>query len=136
MIHELPPSLRIGVPSIDKEHLDLVRLLDRLTHDTRTNIGPVEFSEIFSRLGGLMVEHFASEERIFKACGMPLADVKSHVSAHRKILRQYVQLNSHLLENDAHTFADTAEAVKEWIIDHLLEHDVKIREYVGASLQE
>jgi hemerythrin len=127
----LPPSLLIGVPSIDREHQDLLLLLVRLSHHPEAHMQSEPISEILLRLGEQLDGHFRAEERLFGACGMPRDDVLLHVQAHHQILEQYAQLNLDLMQGNVPALADFAQMVKEWIVDHLLEHDVKIKQYLA-----
>jgi hemerythrin-like metal-binding protein len=128
----LPPFLLIGVPSIDREHQDLLVLLVRLSHNPDAHMQSEPIAETLRRLGEQLGRHFRNEERLFGSCGMPRQDVLAHVKAHQKILAQYAQLNSDLMQGNEPALADIAQLVKEWIVDHLLEHDVKIPQYLAA----
>jgi hemerythrin-like metal-binding protein len=129
---DLPIELRIGVPSIDSEHFHLVMLLDCLI------LGPTEtsqaerFSEVLHALGQQIAHHFNSEEMFFRSCGMPYHEVSAHIQAHDAILEQYAQLNMDMMANEAQALSGAARMIKQWILGHLLEHDVKIRQYVAA----
>lgn len=128
----LPPSLLIGVPSIDSEHETLVELLDRLIKSPHVLPGTETFSEILSQLGGQLMEHFNSEERYIRSCGLPQEEVMAHIEAHDLIVEQYTQLNLKMMADLSHTLSDAAQLIKRWIIEHLLEHDMKIRQYAGG----
>lgn len=128
----LPAELLIGVPSIDREHHELVRHLDRLIYNDNVIPDSAHFSEVFSQLGGLIIKHFNSEETVIRSCGMPLEEIHVHVQAHDAILEQYTQLNDDLMGDKARTMSEIAATMKNWIIDHLLAHDINIRQYVVA----
>ena len=129
----LPPELLIGVLSIDREHHALVTLLDRLILRPKGNLGSAHFSEVLSLLGNMLTEHFNNEEMCFTACGMPADDVRAHQKAHNEILEQYTQLNLDLMANKVISPTDVARMIKEWIVDHLVEHDLKIRPYASSQ---
>ena len=130
----IDPSLMIGVPVIDKEHHDLVQLLDRLISNPEAFPGTESFSEVLSKIGEQLKLHFTNEERLFKAVGMPEADVTSHIQAHLRIFEQYTQLNLDLMQGNISNRAKTLRIIKEWVIDHVVHHDLKIREYRAAAL--
>lgn len=128
----LPQELRIGVPSIDREHLELVTLLDNLTNDPSVHLESESFSELISRLGNLVNGHFSNEETFLRSCGMPLDEVAAHVEAHHEILYQYAQLNYARIGNNDLALSKVTKMVNEWIVAHLLNYDVKIRRYAPA----
>jgi hemerythrin-like metal-binding protein len=131
-MHSHSPGLPIGVPSIDREHHDLVVRLERLINHDDVTPNSARFSEVFSELGRLLAAHFRNEENLFKSCGMPLDDIEAHIDAHHAILEQYVQMNDDLMQGKERPMMEIAAMIKNWVIGHLLAHDVKIREYVSA----
>jgi hemerythrin-like metal-binding protein len=128
----LPPSLRIGVPSIDKEHHALVSQLDRLNDSPDAHPRSEVFLDILHQLGDAIGAHFDHEEAYLKSCGMPVHEVTEHVQAHTEILDQYVRLNLDLMEGKPVVYAEVLLMIKRWIIDHLMRHDLRIRSYVRA----
>ena len=126
-------SLRVGVSSIDREHLDLVAHLDRLHANLDANPGTDAFSEVLSRLGQQINAHFDSEEAILRDCGMPAQTVLDHIRAHTEILDQYARLNLELMRGKAVSRDEALVMIREWIVEHVLNHDMKIAEYASAT---
>ncbi len=126
-------SLRVGVPSIDREHLDLVAHLDRLQADADANPGTDAFSEVLSHLGRQINAHFDSEEVILRDCGMPAQSVLGHMRAHTEILDQYARLNLELMHGKPVSREEALVMIREWIVEHVLNHDMKIAEYASAT---
>jgi hemerythrin len=128
--------LLIGVPSIDREHEELLSLLVRFSHANGARQSAEHIAEIAIRLGEQLGQHFRSEERILGSIGMPRDDVLRHVQAHREIIAKCAQLNLDLTEGKTLDLADVAQMVKVWIVDHLLAHDTKIRQYLAVPPQK
>ena len=126
-------SLRVGVPSIDREHLDLVAHLDRLQADADANPGTDAFSEVLSHLGRQINAHFDSEEVILRDCGMPAQSVLGHMRAHTEILDKYARLNRELMHGKPVSREEALVMIREWIVEHVLNHDMKIAEYASAT---
>jgi hemerythrin-like metal-binding protein len=131
----LPPSLRIGVPSIDNEHHALMSQLDRLNRNPEAHPRSEAFLDILNQLGEQIGAHFENEEAYLRSCGMPHEKVAEHVQAHTEILDQYVRLNLDLMEGKPVTRADVLLMIKRWIVDHVVRHDLCIRRYLEPSLQ-
>lgn len=123
-------AIRIGLPVIDGEHVALVRQLDQLSADGDAHPGGDAFSEVLSRLGRQINAHFDSEEEILRTCGMPPQLVLEHINAHTEILEQYARLNLDLMAGKLHTRDEALGLVRRWIVDHVLTHDIKIRDYL------
>lgn len=123
----------IGVRSIDEAHEELIGQLDLLMSDADALVDSVHFSEIFSQLGLAITEHFRDEEAVFKALPMPTDLVAGHIQAHNDILRQYTQINLDLMDGIRPGRADVLAMIRAWILDHLLEHDLVIRDYLTEA---
>lgn len=126
-------AIRVGLPVIDREHVALVRQLDRLNADKEAQPGSEAFSEILSRLGRQINAHFDSEEEILRTCGMPPELVLEHIQAHTEILEQYARLNLELMAGKLHSRDEALGLVRRWIVDHVLNHDVRICEYLPGA---
>ena len=126
----LNPMLLIGVPAIDKEHGELARQLDALTANPQDQPDSANFLETLSQLGVQINTHFNNEERLFKSLGMPEALVSSHLRAHTDILVQYTQLNMDIMQKEVPDRADVLKLIKNWIIEHIVRHDLTIRDYL------
>ena len=129
----IDPSLLIGVPSIDKEHYELVLQLDRLISHPESCPGTESFSEALSQVGGQFKAHFINEEGILKSIGMPEIDVANHVQAHSLILGQYAQLNLDQMQGKVVSRYEALQMIKGWIISHVVHHDLKIREFIPSG---
>ncbi|MFB0934695.1 MAG: hemerythrin family protein [Propionivibrio sp.] len=128
----LAPAMLIGIPSIDKAHEELLWQLDRLMSNPDAPVNSEPFSEVLSQLGLAITAHFRDEENIFKALPMPEDLVASHVQAHTDILRQYAQLNFDLMNGMPLGRSGVLAKIREWILGHLLEHDLRIRDFLAT----
>ena len=126
----LEPHLLIGVPSIDREHGVLVSLLNRLIDRPEATPESEAFADLLSRLGGEIAAHFRSEEKIFTSSGMPSHLAEQHIQAHSEILEQYTELNLEFMKGRAYDRAEVLTLIRNWIIEHLMLHDVRIRDYL------
>ena len=127
------PSLALGVPSIDREHFALLAHLDRLLINESALPGSEAFSEALGRIGPQISTHFENEEGYMRRCGMPPDDVAAHVAAHHQILEQYVQLNYDLMKGRVPTRSDALQMIRAWIVDHVRQHDLRIRDYLPQN---
>jgi len=131
----LSPEFRIGVPSIDREHHGLVKLLDQLIYDPSATLKSERFSDFLNSFRKQVVAHFNNEEIFFRSCGMPHEDIAAHLEAHGTILEQYAELNFDLMDDKDRAMSEVARMIKGWILVHLVEHDLKICQYVSVLEQ-
>lgn len=130
ILPDIDPSLLIGVPVIDEEHYDLFARLAALDGNIEATPCSAAFSEILSRLGQQIGAHFDSEEKVFRSLDLPADDVLSHIQAHTAILDQYTQLNLDLMAGQALVRSEVLAMIRRWIVDHLMDHDIKIRNFL------
>lgn len=125
-------GLLTGAPSIDSEHRSLIDLLGRLMSGQSAGEPHSEpFNQILGQIGNQMIEHFADEEAILKACGMPAEHVVDHVCAHGEIIRQYTELQFDLMSGKLLTRPQVLQMIQGWVISHLFEYDLRIRPFAA-----
>ncbi len=126
-------SLQIGLPEVDRQHAALIREFNRLVEDAQASPSNERFTEVLSRLGCQIGDHFRFEEGLFAGLGMGRDEIDAHVAAHLEIVSQYVELNLELMTHlRSHTRAEVLGQVQHWIADHIVSHDLKMRDYLPA----
>lgn len=115
------------------EHRALFRQLDRLVENTHATPDSESFTEALTHLGVQIRAHFGNEEAVMQSFGLPDHDLAAHVEAHSEILRQYTDLNLALMNEKKLERSKVLAMIKQWIIEHLLEHDVKIRRFIPST---
>ena len=111
------------------------RRCDDLFADTDQAVskGNIELAlAAFEHFRSAMLAHFDSEEAILRDCGMPAQTVLDHIRAHTEILDQYARLNLELMHGKAVSRDEALVMIREWIVEHVLNHDMKIAEYASA----
>jgi PAS domain S-box-containing protein/hemerythrin-like metal-binding protein len=129
----IDPSLMTGVAFVDQEHHDLVLQLDRLLSDPYAYPGTLVFAQIVAQIGAQIEAHCGNEEKLFAAIGMPEKDVALHVQAHRLILEQCAALNHKLQEGKVPNRSEALRMLRNWIINHIVQHDFKIQAYLPGG---
>ena len=127
-------SLKVGEATIDEEHESLFRLLQKL-REAPQDRGPGGFGDVLSEFGEILMAHFEHEESFFKRLAMPEALVQSHLRSHREIVHQYAELCLALIEDDGIDRESILAMIQEWIVFHLIQHDLKLRPYAEALAQ-
>jgi hemerythrin-like metal-binding protein len=121
------PSLGRGIRrSLDREHQALVKSLDCVIQNLEANPLSENVREILSRIGGQLIDHFESEEKVIKGLGMPDDAVARHIDAHIAIIEQITRLSIALMKGETISRDALIATLKRWIVDHLSEHDLKI----------
>lgn len=129
-----PPdaALLVGIPSVDHEHAELMSEIGRLIGPPAVRLDSERFSEVVSRLGRKLAEHFEHEEALLERSGLPADEVAAHRRAHRDILEQYTALQFDLMSRAALEPAAVFAMIRSWIVGHLVAHDLRLRPFAGT----
>ena len=128
-----PETLWIGDPLIDSEHRALLRALGEITIASDTPEGRRDFFDVLSQFGGALSSHFEHEEALMRSIAMPDAAYAAHVQAHETIVEQYAVLNIDLMQGRQAPRNSVRQLVRQWILDHIIHHDLAIRDYLALA---
>lgn len=123
-------NLATGIAIIDSQHRGLLDLANRL-HDALGG-GTASHEELGDILDGLMeytVNHFITEEELFKRFGYP--EEASHVESHNRFTSRTLDLLQRHEAGEA-VGADALTFVKDWLVNHIMGSD---KAYVPFLLQ-
>lgn len=126
-------ALLVGIPAVDNEHAELMSEIGRLIGPPAVPLDSERFSEVISRLGRKLAEHFEHEEAIIARCGLPADEAAAHRRAHREILEQYTALQFDLMSRVELDPAVVFAMVRSWIVGHLIAYDMRLRVFAPAA---
>lgn len=127
-------QFRTDISSIDEEHQDLVRAVDRLP-DTVAAGGEADFLARLDRLFDEVQDHFAREERIMRNIVLP--DLHHHIALHHRLLSEVREAREQLARNfDAHTPRAIKDYLRYWLVHHITAEDIKIRHHLHHDLEQ
>lgn len=125
-------ALLVGIPLVDSEHAGLMAEIGRLIGPPAVHLDSERFSEVISRLGRMLAEHFEHEEKLIVQSGLPADQVDAHCRAHREIIEQYTELQLSLMSGATQDPAAIMTMIRSWIVDHLVIHDMRLRPYAAS----
>lgn len=130
MLVEWREEYKVGVPSVDHEHQELIALInavhDRLTApDSHLEVGDF-LGEIFARISA----HFALEERIMRAAGYD--QYTEHKTDHERLLDEIRDIMDDY--EDLRLFDERllGERLRVWFTEHFKTHDARLHNRLGA----
>jgi hemerythrin-like metal-binding protein len=125
-------GLSVHIPEIDAEHQQFLRLIYELNEAI---IGRMDVQEIKKRMQFLLddaVKHFAHEEALFREWGYPEAN--EHALRHAQALQSLSEIMRHFDRGGVdYEWIDAGLKVKEALIGHMLNEDMKYRDYCKAA---
>jgi len=124
----------LGVPFIDADHRVLVDLLNRMYDASRAAGSLGDIGGILSALVDYTHYHFAREERAQFAAHYP--DIREHRAQHAALTGEARRLfESFRAAPDEVEVGDLVDFLSDWLMDHILLHDMAVKPYLLANLE-
>jgi diguanylate cyclase (GGDEF)-like protein/hemerythrin-like metal-binding protein len=114
---------RSGNNTIDLDHLELLRLGNQLVEDSYTIYTYEEAVSRYNEVLDHIAAHFDQEEKILAAAGF--GGLEEHKKAHQELLESAVAFRENLKEDKINAQQFFNYLMKELIVCHLTEEDVK-----------
>jgi hemerythrin len=120
------------IPEIDAEHQRFIRLVNELNEAI---VGRMGLEEIKRRMQAIVddaVAHFVHEEALFRGWGYPAA--REHAEKHAQIILALREIMARFEHGGTeYEWIDAGLQIKKALIEHLLNEDMKYRDYRLAS---
>lgn len=127
-------NLSMYIPEIDTEHQHFIRLVNELNEAI---IARMNKKNIKSRMRAILDDaamHFAHEEAAFKEWGYP--DAKQHAQKHAQIISFLNEIMEGIDRGRmAHGWLEGGLEMKQVLIQHILNDDMRYRDYHVAQGQ-
>ncbi len=113
----------VGIPTIDKQHLRCLSLLNSLHLVMMGEKSRKAASDILIDLQDHLVEHFKHEEVLFLQTQYP--EREQHKQLHDAFLEKFVAMTCKIKDPTALPTLDEEELVRNWLREHILSADHK-----------
>lgn len=120
----------VGIPTLDNQHMGLVRLLNELYDAMNKNTTNVAVGKIIGELLDYTLIHFHTEEQLLKHHNYP--DFESHKQEHENLATKAKSYHEQYKSGDHNIAYDLMEFLSDWIINHILDTDKKYSSYLKA----
>ena len=120
----------VDVPEIDRQHKELMNLLNDAIHHSSGN--PMEERAYFNKRIevsiNFIIKHFEMEEQFLSKT--KYEKYNEHKMEHKKILEEIQNKKEEIQSNELEVdLKNMTEYLKEWLINHIKEYDKKAKEY-------
>ncbi len=122
----------MGMDEIDEQHHRLFVLVNRLHQAVVDGAEQSTIGEILDELIDYTVNHFDTEEKIFKENNYPEYEV--HKQQHDDLTAQVVELQSKFREGSATISFEVLDFLSEWLTNHTLDSDRKYVLFMNQCL--
>lgn len=125
------PSLAVGVPAIDRQHVELFDRLDRLLEAARAGRSAAEVGRLLGFLEDYVVTHFGAEEGLMEARGYP--ELAAHRAEHARFADDLAALLREFLDDGATTLlvVHVNARVTAWLREHIYRADQALGRFLA-----
>ena len=126
-------ALKLGIPSVDEQHRELVELLNRLAALSSSEVGAEARDDMLELLGHIYqhtVVHFLHEEELMAAIDYP--DLAAHRDEHHMLLAELRSFVHQIENGDTVLDAKSIHALRDWLVVHISSSD---RPFAAAYIQ-
>ncbi|PWI31858.1 hypothetical protein DI392_18425 [Vibrio albus] len=123
----------MGIAEVDKEHKQLVYLLNVLANHIVLQLDMSKVNSAFDELIAFTSYHFKSEEKIWNAC-LPQEDfILQHEKEHEDLLSGIIQLKNEFPDiSKENRIEQSLGILCRWLVTHMLKGDL----YLATMVQE
>lgn len=123
-INDLMPwgrRLALGIPEVDKQHRELVSMVNELHRAMRMKMGTQEAGAILTRLADYTVYHFEYEEKLFDTHGYP--ETLNHKKIHKDLVAKVLAFTREFEQGRAALSMDLMKFLTDWLKNHIMKTD-------------
>ena len=124
-------SLSVEVPEIDRQHKQLVFLLNQLIENENLSVRSEIISELLSKMTEYADQHFSTEEALMQACDYP--DFEAHQRQHAEFMRRTAQFSLAAMDHDQKIPSEILLYLKNWLIEHIQKTDMQYKPYLSGK---
>ena len=121
-------ELSVGIGEMDRQHMRLVELLNRLYEAMEKGKGDAVKKDVLTALVTYTKVHFAAEERLLQERGYP--DLAAHQRKHNELTSKVAELNERVGAGRMVPSVSLGAFLKDWLVRHILQEDMKYGQFV------
>ena len=122
-LFEWKEEYAVGVAEIDRQHKELVRLVNEMHEAMAQGQGKVVLGDVLGKLIDYTRKHFAMEEGLMQKHGYP--DFPDHKDKHDKMTAKVLALQSDFKAGKFQLTFEVSQFLKDWLNKHILGTDKK-----------
>lgn len=121
-------KFEIGVRQIDEEHKHLALLVNDFYDLHRSRATSGNLFTLFNELVRYVETHFQHEEELMASSDYPM--LLEHKAMHFELAQAIFSLNEKYSKGQGKITDETMEFLKKWLLDHIVEQDMRIGEHI------
>ncbi len=129
---EWKESYRLGIPSVDYEHQELIALLNDLYEQMQHQRSEASLSDFLGEVYARISSHFALEERVMRE--QHYDQFSEHKAAHEDLLDEIRDIMDEQEAGDDTAIDQAlAERLQAWFTQHFSTHDARLHSRIGGG---
>lgn len=125
--------MSVGIPEVDENHKRFASLVNDFN---RAIVDRMELDEIKKRLQLIIADasrHFANEAKLFREWNYP--DLQDHIGKHAQIIQALQDIKEKPLNYNLYSeWIEAGLAIKDVLIGHILNEDIKYADYYRSKI--
>lgn len=130
---EWSADLELGIPEIDKQHRELVAILNRLYDAVERGEREEGIQSALEGAARYADYHFSSEEKFMESIHYP--DLDAHRRLHEMYVQEYRSMAERYQQGDQRVIRDLAAFLLSWLYTHIQKADRKYATFFHQSSQ-
>ncbi|WP_196138670.1 bacteriohemerythrin [Aliikangiella sp. G2MR2-5] len=119
----------IGIPSIDEQHKQLIKLINQLNKAMASGESASVVAAILAGLTGYTESHFAYEEQLFEKYGYP--QTEEHKKEHQRMIDRIGQFHVEFAQDPGGSISlEIMQFLTYWLTNHIQGSDREYAEYL------
>ena len=130
-------EMSVGDERIDGDHKRLINLINGFEWATEGEVNFALLTKILADLENYTVVHFEREENIQDTIDYPYRD--AHKAAHHSLIHHLHEVQEHVKaaaakegEEGRKVAQEMAGFLKHWLIDHVIEEDLRMKPFIRS----
>ena len=119
----------VGIKEIDSQHKQLVNMINSLYKDMNSDKPPQELSNVLNSLTDYTIKHFSTEEELMMK--YDYADFNEHKDEHTQLVNDIKKFRADYVAGKVSLSMDIAKYLKDWLMNHIMETDKKLGEFLN-----
>ena len=116
-------SYSVDIESIDKEHIGLFNLINKLYEAMSEGKGSEILNDIVEQLTKYAKVHFKREEFLFKSTNYP--DMAAHINQHEVFIAKVKEFQKGVDQKKINVSVEVISFLGDWLINHIKLSDKK-----------
>ena len=132
-IIEWSDELELGIPEIDKQHKELVDMLNEFYTELEKGAKKEAVEHFLKNLEEYLNYHLDYEEKFMEKIGFP--DLENHKKTHNMFKKFYKEEVEKYLKGDKKALRELVAFTYSWLFSHIVKSDKKYLKFLKEKLK-